>query len=30
MFNDHKIITIDQPLDKNVEIFEEAFADASK
>jgi DNA polymerase-3 subunit delta len=25
MFNDHKIITIDQPLDKNVEIFEEAF-----
>ena len=26
MFNDHKIITIDQPLDKNVEIFEEAFA----
>ena len=26
MFNDHKIITIDQPIDKNVEIFEEAFA----
>ena len=25
MFNDHKIITIDQPLDKNVEIFEGAF-----
>jgi DNA polymerase-3 subunit delta len=25
MFNDHKIITIDQPLDKNVETFEEAF-----
>ena len=26
MFNDHKIITIDQPIDKNIEIFEEAFA----
>ena len=25
MFNDHKIITIDQPLDKNVDTFEKAF-----
>ena len=25
MFNDHKIITIEQPIDKNIEIFEETF-----